>query len=106
ERAPRSRGNGRAPRPAVAARLHRFSKIEAAFERAREQGRQQGRAPAHACDLDTASAESFDESRSVTLERRHQPRREGGRSGEANGLQQPVVIQEQRVSGERKADGG
>ena len=52
----------------------------------------------------------LDETRGVTLERRHQPRRQRDRehrvTREPGRLHEPIVVEQQRVGGEGECDGG
>ena len=99
-------GDARSSRPAVAPRLHRLRQVEAALERTRQQRREQDGAPAHAVHFDASPPQRFQEACRIALERGHQPRREGGGTCKANGLQQAIVVQQERIGRERESDRG
>ena len=91
--------------PSVAARLHCLGEIEAALQRAGEQRREL----AHRAQLDTTAAERQAQVACIALEQRHEtgrkPDGDGRPARPAGRREQAVVIEEQRVDGERQADG-
>ncbi len=94
------------PGPTVAARLHRLGDVEAAFERAGEQRREQPDRP----ELGVPPAQRDPQVACVALEHRQQAGGERDRDGRptrpACAGEQPVVVDPQRVDGEREPDGG
>ena len=89
----------------VAARLHRLGQIEPALQRTGEERREL----AHRAQLDAPAAQRQAQVACIAFEQRHEagrkPDGDGRPARPAGRREQTVVVEEQRVDGERQADG-
>ena len=96
------------PEPAEAARLHRLRDPGGALERAGDERREQRRVAARALEPEPTPAHRLDQPGSVALEGRDEPRRQRDRerraAGESGRRHEPVVVEQERVGGERERE--